>query len=287
MKQDRGLKRLAIWTGNRAGAYPIGRLISRVIYKNSFVRAVNYHDTHLISISNFREQLKFFQNEFTNVNPKNLYDLMSGHWDQNKPGILLSFDDGLLSHYEVAAPLLEEFGMTGWFFVPAGWIINDDETKPRKNGPNGPTMSIGEVRDLVARGHVIGCHTQSHVRLSDDLSTETLEKEVVNARQQLEDILGSPVNSFCWVGGEEFSYSQGAAEKIEKAGYRWSFMTNCSLTTARTHPHWIDRTNIESDWPVSKVQFYISGIMDLAYVAKRRRLKIKLNYLDKSLGTDG
>ena len=137
-------------------------------------------------------------------------------------------------------------------------------------------MSPAELRDLIARGHVIGCHTHSHRRLAADVPTAVLRDEIVAARERLEQATGRPCEDFCWVGGEDWSYSRPAQALIEEAGYRRGFMTNCSLTTARTDPFWIDRTNVEADWPLPKVRFYLSGTMDAAYARKRRRLRRKL-----------
>ena len=71
-------------------------------------------------------------------------------------------------------------------------------------------------------------------------------------------------------------YSLEAQRTIEKAGYDRAFMTNLQITTLETHPLWIDRTNIETDWPIYSVKFYLSGIMDIAYSFKRNRIQKRL-----------
>jgi peptidoglycan/xylan/chitin deacetylase (PgdA/CDA1 family) len=201
---------------------------------------------------------------------------LAGRRKADKPGLLLSFDDGYRSNYDVAAPLLEEYGFTGWFFVSSGRMGSRAGASYR-GGPAEEFMDFNQLRDLHARGHVIGCHTHSHVRLVDELSTERLEDEIVASRGRLEAGLGSPIVMFCWVGGEEWSYGSGAARMISSTNYRYAFMTNLSVLCQNSDPLWLDRTNIESDWPLTRVRFYLSGVMDFAYAPKRARLRKKLN----------
>jgi phage replication-related protein YjqB (UPF0714/DUF867 family) len=80
------------------------------------------------------------------------------------------------------------------------------------------------------------------------------------------------VDSFCWVGGEERSYSAAAARLIRTCGYRYAFMTNSSLVRPATSPPQIQRTNIEVSWSLEIVEFQLSGIVDLLYLRKRLRV---------------
>lgn len=78
------------------------------------------------------------------------------------------------------------------------------------------------------------------------------------------------------MGGEDWSDSTDAAKKIQEAGYDLAFMTNCQAVSSNTDPLWIQRTNIEADWPLAQVRFYLSGIMDVVYHSKRQRISKNL-----------
>lgn len=58
-----------------------------------------------------------------------------------------------------------------------------------------------------------------------------------------------------------------------EAGYRLSFMTRTRPITAKTHRLQLQRTSIEADWPMPQMRFYLSGVMDVAYTGKRRRVE--------------
>jgi peptidoglycan/xylan/chitin deacetylase (PgdA/CDA1 family) len=196
--------------------------------------------------------------------------------------LIVTFDDGLRSQYEIAAPLLERYGFPGWFFIPAALVDMPEELQrdgaaehqvvADAEGP-GPRvfMSWDEVRELRSR-HVIGCHTSSHHRVTSDTSMEQLELETAGAKHRLEEILDEEVMIFCWVGGEESSYTRAGAEAIRDAGFQMSFMTNHAVIRQETSPYHLQRSNTEATDPLWLIRFQLSGIMDALYFRKRRRV---------------
>ncbi len=112
----------------------------------------------------------------------------------------------------------------------------------------------------------------THARLHAENEAETFRYEILGAKSLMEARLGRAVDSFCWVGGEEASYSRAAAAWIGQAGYRYAFMTKTHPVTADTDPLQVHRTNLEADWPLPWVEFYLSGIMDAVRTFPRRRV---------------
>lgn len=234
-----------------------------------FIRVVNYHDIAPEHVSNFESHLKYYSSKFVNVNETALREFLSGTpWPYEKPGLILSFDDGLASHSETVVPLLENYGFTGWFFVPAERVNLPVEAASVTNGER--PASAADIKFLDER-HVVGCHTATHCRLSADLSDERLRYEIVESKQILGSALGREVDIFCWVGGEEFTYSRAAANLVNQA-YNLGFMTNNAVVRPGTNPMQIQRTNIEAENPMPLVRFQLSGFLDLLYLPKRRRV---------------
>ncbi|MCH7709294.1 MAG: hypothetical protein IH884_12460, partial [Myxococcales bacterium] len=62
------------------------------------------------------------------------------------------------------------------------------------------------------------------------------------------------------------------AEPVRDVGYKWCFMTNSAVISSRTNPLQLQRANLESDDPPPIVRIQLSGLMDLMYAAKRRRV---------------
>jgi peptidoglycan/xylan/chitin deacetylase (PgdA/CDA1 family) len=234
-------------------------------------RALNYHDVPRDLAPSFEAQLQFYARHFVSMGYADLLALHAGQWPHAKPGLMLTFDDGLRSHAEVVAPLLEEYGMTGWFMVPVAVLGDSQATSAPKHTVVGPTLSWPALLRLRER-HVIGCHTFSHCRLGSALTPDDLATEIFEAKRLLEEGLGCEIPVFAWVGGEEWSYSAAAAEAIRRAGFRVSFMTNSAPIRPGSDLLQLQRTNVEASDPPALLHLSLSGFFDAWFAAKRRRV---------------
>ena len=96
--------------------------------------------------------------------------------------------------------------------------------------------------------------------------------ELIDSKIELEKIVGKKINTFCWVGGELNHYTEKAYNKIIEAGYNFSFTTNSKLINKNSDKYNLNRTNIETSYPMYLVLFQLSGLMDFLYVIKRIKL---------------
>jgi peptidoglycan/xylan/chitin deacetylase (PgdA/CDA1 family) len=101
-------------------------------------------------------------------------------WAEKSP-VFLTFDDGEVSAYTRAAGALEQLNWRGHFFVITDWI-----------GKPG-FMDRAQIRELRARGHVIGSHSCSHPERMSHLSSSELVKEWSASCAVLGDILSERV----------------------------------------------------------------------------------------------
>jgi peptidoglycan/xylan/chitin deacetylase (PgdA/CDA1 family) len=249
-----------------------------------YIRVINYHGTPLDQAENFERQIKYYLTKYFPATLTDLKNLIDGVWPYQKPGIILSFDDGLRSNFEVAIPILEKYGFTGLFFIPPGFIDEPMSTAPqfcRRNLINGvEALKVAEVQYL-ARQHYIGSHSYHHIRLKDGLSAEEIQMEVVESRKRLEEMTHTQVRNFAWVGGENWSYGRDSAVAIGTAGYQLVFAGNSLPVTSSTDPFWIYRTNVESDWSIDLVRVQLSGLADLWHWPSRARLRRNLYEVTK------
>jgi peptidoglycan/xylan/chitin deacetylase (PgdA/CDA1 family) len=118
------------------------------------------------------------------------------------PGALgvarLTFDDGGVSFYTVVADKLEARGLHAYCFVTTDFI-----------GRPG-FLDAAQMRELDARGHVIGTHSASHPTRFSALSREEMRHEWADSRHRLEDALGHAVTTGSVPGGY-FSKEVGRA----------------------------------------------------------------------------
>jgi peptidoglycan/xylan/chitin deacetylase (PgdA/CDA1 family) len=254
--------------------------LQKFIYPRGYIRGIHYHGTDGSYTANFEKQIKYFRRYFSNVTKEDLHKfLQKGHWHKSKPGLIISFDDGLRSNFLHAAPIMERYGFTGWFFVPtslistnsAGQIISGKGQSLNSDGKKPIFMSWDDLRKL-DKHHVIGSHTRTHARPQTCTNQDTLWDEVMGSKRDLEEKLGHSVDIFCWVGGELNSYTADAAQMIAQAGYRFSFLTDSMPILPGTNPMQMFRTQIEANWPLYVVKFQLSGLMDIRHAYKRRRV---------------
>ncbi|HLI33949.1 MAG TPA: polysaccharide deacetylase family protein [Terriglobia bacterium] len=127
------------------------------------------------------------------------------------PAPLITFDDGHLSAYQHALPLLEEHGLKGVFFILAGWTQNRRDY-----------MTWSQVREIVALGHRVQSHGWSH-RFLTHCSPSELENELLRSKQALEEHLGISVDSLSAPGGR---WDARVLRVCAKAGYRFLYISN-------------------------------------------------------------
>jgi peptidoglycan/xylan/chitin deacetylase (PgdA/CDA1 family) len=120
------------------------------------------------------------------------------------PPLVISFDDGHISNYVAALPVLQKHSCKAIFFVIVGRI-----------GTSG-FMSWEQLNELVALGHQVSAHGWSH-RFLTGCSDAELDIELVRSREELQNKLGIPVESLSAPHGR---WNRRVALVCAEAGYR-------------------------------------------------------------------
>src|SRR5208282_5317993 len=100
----------------------------------------------------------------------------------------IAFDDGSETDLLCAAPVLRQLGFGATFYI----------TSQRLGQPG--YLSPGQLRELSVLGFEIGCHSMTHAYLTD-LDEAGLRREIVEAKSQLEQVVGKAVEHFSCPGG--------------------------------------------------------------------------------------
>jgi peptidoglycan/xylan/chitin deacetylase (PgdA/CDA1 family) len=256
--------------------------LQKMAFRNRFIRAIYYHDTPSSSASNLDLHFQFYREHFAPVSYSDLIDFIGNKtWKKDRPGLIVAFDDGLRSNFDTALPILEKYGFVGWFFVPSDFISVDVSSAedwalshsiaPHKRYDDGRiALSWGEVRKLDRSGHIVGCHTKTHRRMTPEVGLEIIDDEVFNAKRKLEDQLGHPVETFCWVGGEPNTYNPLAFQRIRDSGYHYCFTTLVAPIVPTSDPLFLHRIGISSEAAIETVRFQLSGLIDLLFAHQRK-----------------
>jgi len=130
----------------------------------------------------------------------------------------ITFDDGHLSNYHFAFPLLEKYRQRAIFFVIAGWIGNRPEY-----------MTWEQLREMSAAGHQVRSHGWSHAVLATCPASQ-LDDELRRSKQTIEDKLGVPVDSMSAPHGR---WNRQVLARAAAAGYSRVYISNPWITTHR------------------------------------------------------
>ncbi|GGR43549.1 polysaccharide deacetylase [Streptomyces aurantiogriseus] len=147
----------------------------------------------------------------------------------------LTFDDGYVDFLTHALPVLRHWNCGATLFVLPGRLGGVNAWDPL--GPRKPLLTADGIRRAAAEGVEIGSHGLTHVDLTraDDV---TLKAEVADSRAQLAELIGAPVDGFCYPYG---TIDRRAVTAVREAGYAYA----CAIDPGPlTGPHALPRLHI-------------------------------------------
>ncbi len=134
----------------------------------------------------------------------------------------LTFDDGYEDFLDTAVPVLKSLGFSATVFVVAGMLGEENTWEHRgESRPRLRLLDAEGIREVSRQGMEVGSHTMSHPRLPD-LDAEALDPEVNDSRRILGEVLGMPVEGFCYPYGD---LDGAAVQAVRRAGYAYACAT--------------------------------------------------------------
>lgn len=241
--------------------------------------AVYPFDSLAVPLSVFRQQIAWLKQRTVLPLGQAMRDLEGRH--RAEPLFSITFDDGYLDNYELAAPVIEAAGLSATFFITAGiveqgqtlwfdrafsaatiaglsdpmaWVRSlkslSPETREQRidelgsavdDGLAGVMMSPEHVTQLAIRGHEIGSHTMSHPILTH-LAPEELAAELVESRVRLQQWSGQRVEGFCYPNGDT---SEQVIAACRDAGYTYACSTRPGRNRLPLDPFVLRRVQVD------------------------------------------
>ena len=204
----------------------IGKAIghSMGLVQENQLRVLIYHDIAPGDQDNFAAQMRWLKSSWNFISVQRFEAMMMGKEPTTGRNLLLTFDDGFASNRQIVEQVLNPMGIQALFFVVSelAGIADDslgrnliaESVCPGKQAKDLPAhwrgMGWNDLEALLDYGHVIGCHTGTHARLSELRSLADLEKEIVFSAKTIEERLRSPVDHFSFTFGDLASFSKAA-----------------------------------------------------------------------------
>lgn len=203
----------------------------------------------------FEEQLDLIQDRgFSTLSLVELQQWLRGGEVFQKP-LVLTFDDGLSSHFGIVAPALKKRKMKGIFFIPAGLV-----------GQRGQ-MDWSQLRELAAEGFEMGSHGLNHIPLSH-LSEERVREELKDSKELLQIRGGDEIWSFSVPKGYFHTKIRVLAREV---GYRMVFTSQFDLNPRGQDLLCLNRLVIKKDLDLHAFARTIEGRLGLKKYSERAK----------------
>jgi peptidoglycan/xylan/chitin deacetylase (PgdA/CDA1 family) len=175
---------------------------------------------------------------------------ISGQLDQGM--ISINFDDGWLSTYNNALPILNTAGLKSTNYIITGTFEETDDY-----------INESQVLAIQSAGHEVGAHSKTHPDLTK-LSSVQLQDEVSGSKQ---DLLAIGVNQV-----PTFSYPYGEANSTvitatKNAGYIGARGVEAGFNTKETDPYLLLSQSVEVNTTIDTIKTWIdSAIQNKTWV---------------------
>ena len=127
--------------------------------------------------------------------------------------VVITFDDGYRSNYEIAFPLLQRFGFPATIFLVSALLGGRNVWDPEE--PQEPLLEICHIREMQRAGIDFQSHTRTHARLTAVPPAQAL-CELRTSRCELEQALGTPVCAVAYPWG---AHDETVLRLAGEAGY--------------------------------------------------------------------
>jgi len=175
------------------------------------------HDAMTVREADFEAQMRFLRDNGYRVIPlDDLFEFLQFRRQIPARSVVITFDDGWRSVYDIAWPILKKYGYPATLFVYTDLIVGSRET-----------LSWEQVRELSRDGLDIQCHSKTHRYLgrmerkeSFRNYFESVRKEIVESSKILRRHTGREVKYLAYPYGDTNAL---VVAMTRQEGYRLAF----------------------------------------------------------------
>ncbi|WP_029036029.1 polysaccharide deacetylase family protein [Salinimicrobium xinjiangense] len=260
------------------------------IFRNKNLRVLAYHKVN--DQKRFERQLDFLKRRYQLINLKALRGYLLDKQDLPKNALLITFDDGDVTVYENAFPILKKYNIPAVIFIitdlidtaiPFWWdeieyyigtekgnqkvwevknwtnrrrldFLKSLREKSKKSSPVYPQLTSVQLTELQFGGVDIANHSHTHP-MFDQCTVEELENEMVESKKNLTH-LGLAADTFAYPNG---NYSEISEEILKKNGVKLAFLFDHKVNKVNVSPLRISRLIVNDSTSMWKLRFILSG----------------------------
>jgi peptidoglycan/xylan/chitin deacetylase (PgdA/CDA1 family) len=164
--------------------------------------------------------------------------------------VIITFDDGDISVYETAFPIMQKYGLTGVAYIVGNYMNTEGY------------MTAGQIKELAAAGWEIGSHSRSHRDLTK-LRVPIQRQEIYQARRDLEQATGVQVNTFAYPFG---FMNDSVGSQVHAAGYIAAMGLGFTSDQGRSNLFWLQRRDVQGKYDIKQFAAFLPWQGDPAYM---------------------
>ncbi|HXH08792.1 MAG TPA: polysaccharide deacetylase family protein [Alphaproteobacteria bacterium] len=205
---------------------------------------IDHEPTYVSYDTAFAEQMAYLDREgYTTISLGEFVAFQDGEASLPPKPIILTFDDGFMSIYRYAFPVLKQYGMKATVFAtpdPAS------ENFTKQAGVDAP-LTPEQMREMSDYGIAIESHGMTH-RYLTEMPPELARWELEESKKVLERIVGKPVQFLCIPSG---AYNRTVRRLAKEAGYKAVFGMMKGSNHARSDRYALRRMVIARDFTLA------------------------------------
>lgn len=227
------------------------------------VRVLTYHrfaeaprDPWCVRPDIFEQHMRFVAERGLAVSLDQVLRFTRGEVDLPNGSVLITMDDGFSSVRNVAAPIMQRYGVPGVAYITTSLVDGDSTT------PDGERyLTWRETSELPAFGLVVGSHAHTHRSLGR-MNPEEAREEGAVSKQLLEQHTDQPIESFAYPFGMRPDETAVTARLLGEVGYTSVFIAQHGTIERGADVLRLPRIKVEGGEPAWAFRVTCEGAMD-------------------------
>ena len=223
-----------------------------------------------ITVESFKQQMEWLAAK--GYQAITIDDMLKNFTEKNngQKHCVITFDDGYLSLYKYALPLLKQYGFAATLYLTTAAVgENDFKNLPSLNPKTLPVddkpLTWNEIKAMSDNGWAIESHSVSHADNSQ-LTAAELIHEITTSKKIIEQQLQKPVLHYAFPFGK---YNAVSLKIIKEAGYKTAATVHAGLCTSKNNLYRLPRLEMNADDSISS---FIKKI-ETGFVSPKEKLR--------------
>ena len=196
----------------------------------------------IVSTQAFEAQLDYLaRNGYRVVRLSDIADFVAGRRQLPKKAVVITFDDGHVSAYHQAFPILKKYGFPATFFLYTDFLTAKE------------ALAWSHIREMAGSGLAdFQSHSKTHANLVVRLPDETdeqyrrrLDNEIRVPRELIERNIATKVTEYAYPYGDA---NELVLERMARSGYRLGLTVNPGGNAFFAHPLMLRRTMVLGEY---------------------------------------